>query len=224
MINHALIMAAGRGNRMQPLTNVLPKPMLPYKGDTLIGHSLRRLGNQVKHVHITVGYKKAMLSQYLIEKGIDSLLNTEGHGNAWWIQNTLLRYVNEPVLVLTTDNITKIDIELISDEYESIGSPADMIVPTTPIAGIDGDFVFCDGSTVVRIDRAERSDKYCTGIQVINPYRVAQIVNDAKLDDFYKIWRTLIEHHELHSADIYPYHWFSVDTLDQLAEISTREL
>jgi len=35
MIRHAIIMAAGRGMRMAPLTDAIPKPMAPYNGTTL---------------------------------------------------------------------------------------------------------------------------------------------------------------------------------------------
>ena len=39
-INHALIMAAGRGQRMMPLTQVLPKPMAPYLNSTLVADGI----------------------------------------------------------------------------------------------------------------------------------------------------------------------------------------
>jgi NDP-sugar pyrophosphorylase family protein len=213
-------MAAGRGNRMRPFTDLMPKSMAPYQNDTLIGHSLLKLGNQVSSVHITVGYKKIILASYLLEKGgVASIHNTEGHGNAWWIQNTLLTYVDEPVLVLTTDNITEIDVQLLYNEYESCGSPACMIVPTNPVVQIEGDFLFCEGNRVTQITRECKSDKYCSGIQVINPRKVTRIVNDPLTDDFYSIWDKLIATNELYAANLYPYQWYSVDTLEQLLSL-----
>ena len=65
-INHALIMAAGRGIRMMPLTKNFPKAMTPLLSSTLIANSIKNLKKQVKNIHITVGYKAEMLSSYVI--------------------------------------------------------------------------------------------------------------------------------------------------------------
>jgi len=43
VIRHAIIMAAGRGMRMTPLTDAIPKPMAPYDGTTLIARGIKRL-------------------------------------------------------------------------------------------------------------------------------------------------------------------------------------
>ena len=40
-INHALIMAAGRGIRMMPLTKNIPKAMAPLNESTLISEALK---------------------------------------------------------------------------------------------------------------------------------------------------------------------------------------
>ena len=96
-INHALIMAAGRGTRMAPLTNIIPKPMAPLWGSTLIANGIKKLVPHVPNLHITVGYKGAELAKHVIELGVHSVFNTEGKGNSWWIFNTLLASINEPV-------------------------------------------------------------------------------------------------------------------------------
>ena len=68
VVNHALIMAAGRGNRMRPLTDSIPKPMAIYNGNTLIENGLQMLRDIIPHIHVTVGYKKAMLAEYLMKE------------------------------------------------------------------------------------------------------------------------------------------------------------
>ena len=217
VIQHALIMAAGRGNRMRPLTDLLPKSMVPYKKDTLIGYSLAMLNRNVSFIHVTVGYKKAMLAGYLMECGVDTVINTEGHGNAWWIQNTMMRYVNAPVLVLTTDNITELDFMFLENEYQRLGKPACMLVPVRPVPSIDGDFIEHEAGLVTGIQRQVPSEIYCSGIQVLNPVHVNTII--PLVDDFYAVWHSLIVEKQLKVSNIYPKSWFSVDTLEQLANL-----
>src|SRR5437588_7228435 len=120
MIRHAVIMAAGRGLRMMPLTDAMPKPMAPFNGSTLIAQGITRLARNIEHIHITVGYKKAMLAQHVIEHGASSVFNTESKSNCWWIYNTLLKYLDEPICVLTCDNVVDLDFELLEESYLSL--------------------------------------------------------------------------------------------------------
>jgi len=65
--------------------------------------------------------------------------NTDGHGNGWWIYNTLIKNLDEPVLILTCDNIVELDIDILTKEYFSYDSPPCLIVPVPPVKGLDGD-------------------------------------------------------------------------------------
>jgi NDP-sugar pyrophosphorylase family protein len=218
-IRHALIMAAGRGNRMRPLTDIIPKAMLPFKDGTLIGHGLGMLSQSVEHVHVTVGYKSAMLSEYLMSVGgVSSVFNTEGHNNSWWVYNTLMRNIDEPVLVLTCDNITELDLSFINSEYSRVGEPTCMLVPVAPVVGIDGDYLTCKDDLVTNLQRQSPTDLYCSGIQVLNPFQAfAQSQGE---DSFYTLWDQLIAQNQLRVSRIYPHKWFSVDTLEQLAKLA----
>lgn len=218
LIRQALIMAAGRGNRMRPLTDTLPKSMAPYKGDTLIGNSLTRLKRCVEKIHVTVGYKKAMLSEYLMTKGVDTIINTEGHGNAWWVTQSVMRFVDEPILVLTTDNITEIDLKFLTSEYVRLGEPVCMLVPVRPIPGVYGDYIEEEEGLVLNLQRVNPKEKYCSGIQILNPSKLKEMIGFA--EDFNTIWSNLIAEKLLFTSTIYPQVWFSVDTLEQLASLN----
>jgi NDP-sugar pyrophosphorylase family protein len=222
MFNHALIMAAGRGMRMMPLTADIPKPMASFKGSTLIVDAIDKIHHLIPNLHITVGYKGAELARHVIENGVNSIFNTEGKGNAWWIFNTLMKNVDEPVLVLTCDNVVELDLTLIYRDYEKFDRPACMVVPVKPVKGLDGDFIFHEHHRITELNRNKPSDIYCSGIQVLNPYRINSLAGKGT-EDFYPVWQTLIAEKQLYSATVYPLKWFAVDTIEQLNQINATD-
>lgn len=213
-ISRAVILAAGRGMRMKPLTDVIPKPMAPFAGSTLIAKGIERLRGHLDEVHITVGYKGAMLASHVIEHNVSSVINTEGQGNAWWLYNSLLRHCDAPLLVLTCDNVVELDFELLERDYAALGEPSCMLVPVAPVEGLDGDFIFHEKNRVVSLSRESRSDSYCSGMQVLNPARIN--AHTTRVDDFYSVWRQLIQRGELWCSRVYPSTWLAIDTLAQL--------
>jgi NDP-sugar pyrophosphorylase family protein len=217
-VRHAIIMAAGRGMRMMPLTDAMPKPMAPYNGSTLIARGIDRLARRLEHIYVTVGYKKAMLAQHVIEHGASAVFNTEGQGNCWWIYNTLLKNLDEPILVLTCDNVVDLDFELLDESYRELNEPACMLVPVRPVAGLDGDYIFQENHVVTEISRLRETDIYCSGIQILNPCRLNRITEEG--ESFYDVWQQLIVQKQLMVSSVYPKKWFAVDTLEQLTTLN----
>jgi len=211
-------MAAGRGLRMSPLTDAIPKPMAPFNGSTLIANGISLLVNRIENIHVTVGYKGAMLAQHVIEHGACSIFNTEGKGNSWWIFNTLLKDLDEPLYVLTCDNVVSLDFDRIEDDYEALGSPLCMVVPVRPVEGLEGDFIFQENGFVTRLTREESTGIYCSGIQVLNPKRINESIDPS--DSFDDVWQQLMAKRQLMTSSVYPDRWFAVDTIDQLTALN----
>ena len=210
-------MAAGRGARLMPLTDIVPKAMVPYAGSTLIAIGIDKIRAHIPNIYITVGYKGAMLASHVIEHNVTAIFNTEGHDNAWWIFNTLMKHLNEPIFVLTCDNVTDLDFEMLSNEYFSFDSPACMVVPVKPVEGLEGDYIFHDNNVVKKLSRTEPADSYCSGIQVLNPYKINQLMEP--VENFYDLWSRLIEQQQLYSSRSFPSKWFVVDTVEQLQRL-----
>jgi N-acetyl-alpha-D-muramate 1-phosphate uridylyltransferase len=220
MINYAIILAAGRGLRMMPLTKRIPKPMLDVNGESLISHAIQQVISIVPNVAITVGYQGAVLAKHVIEKGVSAVFNTNGQGNAWWLFNTLMRHINEPVLVLTCDNIMNLDLAFIEQHYNLLGKPPCMLVPVTPVDGVEGDFIFHHEGLVERLSRTDKAATYCSGIQVINPALVNELTGPK--DDFYEVWSLLITIKKLYCSPAYPWPWLTVNTPEQLNFIKDK--
>lgn len=84
----AMLLAAGRGERLRPLTDRTPKPLLPVAGEPLVGHQLRALA--------AAGIRDVVMNVAWLADAIRAAL---GDGARWGVS---LRYSAEPWPALET--------------------------------------------------------------------------------------------------------------------------
>ena len=61
----AVILAAGEGNRLRPLTSSRPKPIIPIVGKPLLEHTISGLKSAgIDHILLIVGYKEDIIKEY----------------------------------------------------------------------------------------------------------------------------------------------------------------
>jgi N-acetyl-alpha-D-muramate 1-phosphate uridylyltransferase len=87
----AMILAAGRGERMRPLTDSLPKPLLPVAGKPLIVHHIERLAE--------AGIRRLVINHAHLGELIEGQL---GDGSAWGVE---IRYSPEETALETGGGI-----------------------------------------------------------------------------------------------------------------------
>ena len=216
-INHAFIMAAGRGTRLMPLTKKIPKGLVKFKQSSLIASGIKKLKKYIDFVHISVGYKGPILAKHLIEEKVSSIINTDKKGNSWWIFNSVFKSLDSPLYVLTCDNVTNIDFKKIEKDYYKKGQPLCMIIPTRPVKGLAGDYIFRKRNIIQKLSRKVKSDIYCTGIQVLNPKKINDKIKST--DDFNILWKRLIKIKQLYVSDIVPKKWYTVDNVDNYKQL-----
>lgn len=132
----AVIMAGGEGRRLRPLTDELPKPLLPVGAKPILEYNIDRirdygidncyitikyLGNKIKE-HFGDGNQKSIKIKYVEEAEFP--LGTIGS------VRLIEKFDHDTILVMNSDLLTNIDFE---DFYlEFIKSNADMAVATIP--------------------------------------------------------------------------------------------
>lgn len=66
-----VIMAGGIGSRLRPLTNVLPKPLIPIGDKTIIEEIFKRFGNHgCSEFYLSLNYKAELIEFYLINQNL----------------------------------------------------------------------------------------------------------------------------------------------------------
>lgn len=139
-----MILAAGRGTRLLPLTAAVPKPLIEVAGKTLIAHQLERLaGVGVERVVINLHHLGTMLRRHL---GTGSAFGLEIHYSeepelletAGGIRQALPWLGDEPFLLVNGDIFSDFDLAHLADL--SAGSLAHLVMVPKPDWQDRGDF------------------------------------------------------------------------------------
>ena len=110
MIDQAIILAAGRGQRMMPLTRDIPKAMLRIGNVTLIEDKIIKLTEAgIKKIIINTGYLGSYIQEHVgdgSKYGINIVISEEGSmpiGTANGIRKILKAFNDKPFLVVNAD-------------------------------------------------------------------------------------------------------------------------
>jgi MurNAc alpha-1-phosphate uridylyltransferase len=105
MIRTAMILAAGRGERMRPLTDTTPKPLIPVRGRSMLDRTLDRLAaHGVRNVVVNVHHLGERIASHVGGRAHvvreDSLLDTGGS-----VKNALTLLGEGPFFVINGDGL-----------------------------------------------------------------------------------------------------------------------
>ncbi len=175
-----MIMAGGRGKRLSPLTDTVPKPMLPLGDKPIIEHNIDRLiAFGIQKIYISVKYLGEQIREYFgdgSKKGIrieyiweDKFLGTAG------ALALVDEFKSDHVLLMNSDLFTNVDFE---DLYlELIKSNADMAVASTEYK-VDVPFAVFETKDKKVIDFKEKPSYIYhsnAGIYILNKKLIAKI-------------------------------------------------
>jgi MurNAc alpha-1-phosphate uridylyltransferase len=214
----AMILAAGRGERLRPLTDRVPKPLLEAGGKPLIGWHLERLA--------AAGCREVVVNvSHLGERIVERL----GDGAAWRLRIAFSREAQpletaggmalargllgaDPFLVVNGDVYCEVDLARL--RRVSLGERlAHLVLVPNPQHHPQGDFTLDAG----RIGNAAAPRYTYAGIAVIAPALFAGVEAGAKAQ-LAPLLRTAAER-RLVGGELFEGTWLDVGTLERLSAL-----
>lgn len=141
----AMILAAGRGERLRPLTDRVPKPLIDVGGQPLIGHHLRALAAAgLRDVVINVAYRGEQIQRALGDGrryGLRIVYSPEEPGafdTGGGIANALSLLGPAPFMLISSDVFSDIDYGGLA--AARAGAEAHLVMVDNPVHHPRGDF------------------------------------------------------------------------------------
>ncbi len=226
MPKRAMVLAAGKGLRMRPITDKTPKPMIPINGRPLIDHVLERLADAgITETVVNTHHLAIQIERYLagrdrpkvIFSNEEVLLETGGG-----VKNALLQLGEKPFFAVNSDafwlNGPTDALQRLADIWDEDKMDGLLLLHSTVDAygytGM-GDFN-CDASgQLTRRPEMEVAPWLFTGIQILKPESMAGTPDGPFSLNL--VYDRLLEEERLYGV-IHDGEWFHVGTPDGLAE------
>ncbi|HAP39092.1 MAG TPA: hypothetical protein DCQ94_04955, partial [Nitrospira sp.] len=177
----AMILAAGLGTRLRPLTDVTPKPLLPVAGTPMIVWNLLLLKRHgIRDVVINLHHLGDMIRQALGDGsalGMRLIYSYEPVilGTGGGIKQAEPHFQGEPVLVLNGDTLFELDLGAVMAFHRERAAAATLVLRQDPDAARWGLVEVTDRAEIVRITGRGRSAPTVTaarmfaGIHILHP-------------------------------------------------------
>lgn len=178
----AVLMAGGKGERLRPLTEKTPKPLLEVGGKCIIDHNIDRLISYgVEHINVTVNYLGEQLEEHFATPRDGVRVRTFREpkflgtiGSIKFVDT----FYNDTVLVMNSDLFTNIDYEDFFLHFQQ--NDAEMSVAAVPYnVSIELGILDLDGRNVKGLLEKPKFNYYANaGIYLIKKRALAEIPGD----------------------------------------------
>ena len=178
--NWAVVMVGGRGVRLRPLTETIPKPMLRVAGRPILERIVLHLvGHGIHRIYLAIGYLGDQIESHFGDGGpfgaqIRYLREQDplGTGGALGL---LPKVPDEPILVLNGDLVTQADLGGLLDAHDADDRVATIgirrYVHAIPFGCVDR-----EGDRVLRLEEKPALTRDVnTGIYALSPPLVARV-------------------------------------------------
>ncbi len=121
-LDTAIVLVGGLGTRLRPLTDAMPKPLLPVHGKPIVEHTIRQLAKHgIKNLILSIGYKAEQVQQYFGDGSkwgvaISYYLESEPLGTGGAVKQAS-RNLTKPFFLVWGDNLMDVDYSSMRKEF-----------------------------------------------------------------------------------------------------------
>jgi len=216
----AMILAAGEGRRMRPLTLETPKPLLQVRGVSLIEHHILRLANAgVRDLVINIAYlgdkiRAALGDGARFGVSIQYSLEPEPLETAGALRHALPLLGDEPFLLVNGDVWTDYPFAQLTQRCPSGGGHL-VLVPNPPHKTA-GDFSLDKDGLVQKLGE---SGYTFSGISLLSPRLIRDYPQARRQFPLREVFEWAIQRSAL-TGELFPGTWCDVGTPERLAELN----
>lgn len=215
----AMILAAGKGERMRPLTLTTPKPLIPVNGTPLIVYHIKALAQAgFTELVINHAWLGQQIEDYLgtgEQYGVTIRYSAEGEPleTGGGIKKALPLLGDEPFLIVNGDVFCNYSFAQLKHPIENL---AHLVMVNNPEHVAKGDFGLTDNHLVVN----EASQKYTySGIAILHPKLFANTTEKAfKLAP---LLREAMQQQQV-TGELFTGDWTDVGTVERLKQVEAK--
>jgi N-acetyl-alpha-D-muramate 1-phosphate uridylyltransferase len=219
----AMILAAGLGQRMRPLTDHLPKPLLTANGKTLLDYHLEKIQQAGVHeVIINLAYLGEKIREHLQQHPYPQLkiifsqepepLET---GGALLHAATLLG--DEDFLLVNGDVWSDMDYQQLIKRKLKPNQLGHLVLVENPDFHPQGDFIL-DSNTELLEEKQQQQGFTFSGISILSPQLIEHYSRKRIKFPLVEAFREAIIHKKL-TGELYCGHWSDVGTPQRLNDL-----
>jgi MurNAc alpha-1-phosphate uridylyltransferase len=220
-----MILAAGLGQRMRPLTDTLPKPMLSVGGKPLLQHHLEALAKVgVSDVIINLAYLGDKIRAFLGDGerfGLSVRYSEEPEPleTAGALLNALHLLGDEPFLLINGDVWTDYPLAGLTNHTLQEDKDAHLVLVPNPEFHPAGDF---SPNAEGKLENNPELEKFTfAGISLIHPRLISAYPHKRQKFPLGEVLRFGIEQNRI-SAEVYCGNWSDVGTPERLANLDIQ--
>ncbi len=212
----AIILAGGRGKRLRPITDYVPKPLIPIKNIPIIEWQIKYLKKfGISEIIVCSGYKTKMIENYLNNKklGVKITFSIEAKplGTGGAIKKAGKKIKDKSFLVINGDIITNIDLKKLIKKENSIAS-----IELRTKFGI----LQTEQNKIIKFDeKKEIPDLWMNaGIYHLNKETVKELPNIGDIEK--TLFPDYAKKEKLDTVKFVKSKWYSIDSFKDIEECS----